>query len=456
MSWDQLLSAHRLGCGELTSSGPGVSDFQRDYDRIVFSSAFRRLQDKTQIFPLAENDYVRTRLTHSIEVSCIGRELGMLVGKDIYAKYHLTSVTPADFGAIVAAGCLAHDIGNPPFGHSGEDAIRQWFTNSEIAGQVRKNLTEPQRKDFERYEGNAQGFRLVTRLQMERDRGGMQLTFATLGALTKYPIESHIEGGKSGYPGVSAKKFGFFQSEKECFGEVAKRNGLIARKNRAAWWCRHPLAFLVEAADDICYRLIDFEDGYRLGLVSYNEIYDRLFEIDSDRKGKNKKRRTSKIESHKERIEYLRGVAIHQAASRAAMRFLENEPKILTGDFDDHLLDKTTIGNRLTQIKKRSSELIYSDRRVLEIEAAGFEVLGGLLDIFVGSANEAADKQDNASYRSKKVLELVPDQFIGPKREVAKDGYTRVIKMLDFVSGMTDSYAVSLYKKLKGISLPGQ
>src|SRR3954467_3450566 len=261
MNWAQLLCADRLRLDRPGIPAPPRSPFQIDSDRIIFSSAFRRLQDKTQVFPLADNDYVRTRLTHSLEVASVGRSLGARVGDHLcQAHFPGGEIHASDIGAIVSAAALAHDLGNPPFGHSGEDAIRHWFTTSPVAQAARKEFTKAEKKDFECFEGNAQGFRIITRLQMP-DNPGLRLTYATLAAFTKYPRASRLPVKPEG--GASAKKFGFFQSEAPFFEEVAVRTGLDQRVPGAAWWCRHPLAFLVEAADDICYRLVDFEDGFR-------------------------------------------------------------------------------------------------------------------------------------------------------------------------------------------------
>ena len=246
---------------------PGSAErtaFQQDYDRIVFTSAFRRMKDKTQVFPLSKSDYVRTRLTHSLEASCVGRSLGALVGREIIARHELKNVESGDFGAIVAAACLAHDIGNPPFGHAGEDAIREWFRNSGLL--ERHPFTPAQRADFEHYEGNAQGFRIVTRLQNPANPG-LQLTSAVLAAFTKYPRPSSVA---TELDGKSGKKFGFFQQDIDNFRQVARSTGLVERIPGTAWR-RHPLAFLVEVADDTCYLIVDLEDAARLGFVPYKD-----------------------------------------------------------------------------------------------------------------------------------------------------------------------------------------
>lgn len=451
MNWRQLLSAQRQGSNVVVTPDPSRSPFTIDSDRITFSSAFRRLQDKTQVFPLADNDYVRTRLTHSLEVASVARSLGARVGSEVVKRHGLQSEFHAsDLGAIVSAAALAHDLGNPPFGHSGEDAISHWFKTSPIALRAAEELTPGQRADLESFEGNAQGFRVITRLQMP-DNPGLRLTCATLGAFTKYPRLSHVpEIAAREYKGVSAKKFGVFAAEAEYFAEAAQVTGLIQRA--PGWWCRHPLAFLVEAADDICYRLVDYEDGFRLKHLSYEQVYDALLEISGDPKDA---ARAAAMFDEKDRIAFLRARAIGSAIEQSARLFLEREEEILSGTFDQELLDLIPATPRLEQIKKHSRTTIYATQRGVEIEAAGYEVLGGLLDVFFGAADDVA-RGGHTSRKSAKLLSLVPTQFLGRDRRPDPDAYTRLIRMTDFVSGMTDSYAVSLYQKVRGISLPGQ
>ncbi len=451
MEWPQLLCADRLGRDARPRQfDPARSEFRRDSDRLTFSTAFRRLQDKTQVFPLADNDYVRTRLTHSLEVSSVGRSLGARVGAEICQRHQLQNTHGSEFGEIVAAAALAHDLGNPPFGHSGEDAIRHWFKTSPMAALAGEGLTDAERTDIERYEGNAQGFRLITRLQMPDNPGGLQLTHATLGAFTKYPRESHISDQI--YRGASTKKFGFYQSEREHFASVAEHCGLIRRHADEAWWSRHPLAFLVEAADDICYHLVDFEDGFRLGHLTYEEVSECFLAlIPEDRHP----RRLHEAHSGKRRVQILRDIAIGRAIEEVAEVFLEQEPDILGGRFDRALIDCVASKDAWEVIAQRSKETIYATTRGVEIEAAGYEVLGGLLEIFVSALHDFA-VSEVPSPRSRKLLQLVPLETLGPNRTPDPDPYHRLLKMLDFVSGMTDSYAVSLFKKVSGISLPGQ
>ena len=447
MDWNQLLCAQRLGKdGPARAHDPARSQFRRDSDRLMFSTAFRRLQDKTQVFPLADNDYVRTRLTHSLEVSSVARSLGARVGAEICTRHRGLKSHGSEFGEIAAAAALAHDLGNPPFGHSGEDAIRHWFATSRIAEKAGANLSAAQRADIERYEGNAQGLRLITRLQMPDNPGGLQLTHATLGAFTKYPRESLIPDAVP--RGASAKKFGFFQSERELFASVAEHCGLLRRTPDAAWWARHPLAFLVEAADDICYRLVDFEDGFRVGELTFREVQKCFLSLLPKAK---RPKPLGARGTDKRRVQLLRDLAIGAAIEEAAAVFLENENEILTGAFDTPLIDAGAHREAWAAIQRRSIETIYATPRGVKIEAAGFEVLGGLLDVFVSALNDI----DTHPQRSRKLLHLVPPENLGPRRKPDRKPYPRLMKILDFVSGMTDSYALELYKNVRGIALPG-
>jgi dGTPase len=450
MQWNQLLSSTRVGKGKPETLQPQRSPFQRDFDRIVFSAAFRRLQDKTQVFPMAESDYVRTRLTHSLEAACVGRSLGTAIGAHIIVRHGLNDIHASDVGAIVAAACLAHDIGNPPFGHSGEDAIQHWFKTSAIARQMYGTLTPEQQNDFARFEGNAQGFRILTRLQMPDNPGGLQLTCATLGAFAKYPVDSGLPAEQR--KRASAKKFSFFLAEADLFAEVAQQTGLLPCDNTGTRWRRHPLAFVVEAADDICYRLVDFEDGVRVGILDFELVRDAFLAVIDDSKARSK---AETISSKKEQIEFLRARAIGRVIEEAEAVFIAHEEALLAGTFEQPLIDCTPVAGPLNEIIRISRDTIYSSQRGVEIEAAGYEVIGGLLDLFVEAVEECASAEKPAP-RSRKLLKLIPSQFVGPDYKPAPDAYTRLLRVTDFVSGMTDSYAVSLYKKLRGISLPGQ
>ena len=450
MEWEKLLTDSRLGekIQPKQKLQDGRSEFQKDFDRIVFSPAFRRLQDKTQVFPLPESDFVHTRLTHSLEVSCVGRSLGNLVGETVIKRNPPLNnqFTKFHFGEIVAAACLAHDIGNPPFGHSGEDAIAEYFRSGN--GQKFKLKIKDEKKwtDLVKYEGNAQGFRIITKLQNPKVKGGLNLTYSTLAAVTKYPRESYVSNQINLLQNKVYRKYGFFQAEKEIFKEVASATGLDCIKNKKNyWWCRHPLAFLVEAADDICYRVMDLEDGFRLGLISFKEAEDLLRPLVSKQSLKN-----YSDKDEKDRIGYLRAVTINELVNELAKVFLDEEKNILSGKFENELISEIKRANALKRIKDISIAKIYKSRSVVEREVAGYEVLGGLLETFINSYNEAYEGKITSKNRS--VFALLPNRI---SKDIPDDLYLRLLRIIDFVSGMTDSFAVSLFRKIKGISLPG-
>jgi dGTPase len=452
MEWKKLLSSQRLGKDKQESPVRGRSPFQQDFDRISFSSAFRRLQDKAQVFPLAENAYVRTRLTHSMEVACVGRSLGTGAGVYICDNYELDQIQPSDIGAIVAAACLAHDIGNPPMGHSGEETIRDWFRYSEIGKEMQIGMNEKEKADIENYEGNAQGFRVLSRLQMPDNKGGMQLTCATLAAFAKYPIEAiDIDKRK----GVGTKKFNFFQHDRELFAEVAKNTGLHRLSGKEYAWSRHPLVFLVEAADDISYHIVDFEDGHMLGIISYEEIEELFFNVIGSG---NAREYVKKLEDPLRKVEFMRARAIGKLIEEVIEAFKTHHDEILDGKLDKPLVELIPSSSALGKIFERSKDDIYTYRRAVEIEAAGFELTEGLLNTFAAAVNDYAKaviNQTKPSYRSKKMLQLIPERYCPRhKQEWLGSPYIRLLNILDFISNMTDSSAVALYKKIKGISLP--
>jgi dGTPase len=449
MDWKKLLTPKRLGEEEPEDIQPGRTPFHRDYDRLVFSSPFRRLKDKTQVFSLPKNDYIRTRLIHSLEVSCVGRSLGRMVGDKIVEKYNLDDkdedennrFSASDFGDIVSAACLAHDIGNPPFGHAGEDAIRtafeSWYSAVNHVGE--QLLNQPQKADFDSFEGNAQGFRILTKLEMHHRKGGMQLTCPTLAAFTKYPRESFIpESILNGSTGKSVKKYGFFQAEKELFREVAETVGLIRRHDEAAWWSRHPLAFLVEAADDICYSIVDVEDGYRMEYISADEAIKLLNGIadiaETD---------FNAADSHAEKVKRLRAIAIDKLTREATDIFWANEQDILSGKFDKDLLSRSDYKDHLEEIKKKTRKAVFQHPDVVGIQIAGYEVLGKLFAEFVDAVLHNSKKGELVSYMLPKEYHPAPDE----------DTYNKILKITDYISGMTDSYATSIFQQFSGISL---
>lgn len=441
MDWNKLLTPQRLGKNEPEDIQHGRTPFLRDYDRLVFSSPFRRLKDKTQVFSLSTNDYIRTRLIHSLEVSCVGRSLGRIAGNEIIERHKLDEYgfSASDFGEIVSAACLAHDIGNPPFGHSGEDAIRTAFQSWQATVQQTEEnfFDESQKTDFHLFEGNAQGFRILTKLEMPPQRGGMQLTCPTLAAFTKYPRESLVSKSIfNGYKGRSVKKHGFFQAEKDLFTEVAETVGLIRRHEQVAWWARHPLAFLVEAADDICYSIVDVEDGHRMGYISFEQTKDLLNEIacvDIQQAD----------ESNEEKVKRMRAIAINKLIEKAVEIFLDHELAILSGEFDEDLLSLSQYAAHVEEIKDKTRTAVFEHRDVVGIQIAGYEVLGRLFTEFANSIL-SSDK------KSKLVYLMLPKEY-HPKDE--EDTYTKILKITDYISGMTDSYATSLFQQLSGISL---
>lgn len=449
MEWKQLLSPHRVGSSRPGEISQARSPFQRDFDRIVFSGSFRRLQDKTQVFPLVKADYVRTRLTHSLETSSIARSLGSAVGVFLCDNFDLGEAQPSDVGAAVAAAALAHDIGNPPLGHAGEEAIRHWFTHSDVGRSMRDVMNEDEAADFEFYEGNAQGFRVLAKLEMPDQRGGMQLTCATLAAFAKYPCASRVARKPFG---VAGKKFNFFRSEEDLFREMAEHTGLIEAGPSA--WQRHPLAYLVEAADDIAYRIVDFEDGQRLGLIDYQELERFFLEIiDSERSAEY----VATIESPLRKTEFLRAQVIGRLVAQCAKVFIDHHDELLNGTLEKPLLSYIESQEPLERIAARSTRDLYQHRAVAEVIGAGFEMVSGMLDIFVPCVNEMALEKTSgktASYRSRRMSALIPDmEHHLADEEWKRSAYLRLLRILDYISGMTDSYAVGLYQKLKGISL---
>ncbi len=448
-TWDKLISKKRFETKAIKYNTDESlrGEFQRDYDRIVFSSAFRRLQNKTQVMPMPESDFVHTRLTHSLETSVVGRSLGRIVGKSILERYPVLTqeknIQETDFGDIVAAACLSHDIGNPPFGHSGEDAISAYF-EGDAAKPYLANLTEVQLADLHRYEGNAAGFRVLTYTYPAHCNvpGGLSLTYTTLATFTKYPKESLPVIPKTSL--TSEKKYGFFQTEKAWFQTIAQELGLLKKgEDGQVFYSRHPLAFLVEAADDICYRIIDFEDGLRLGLVPHEKGIELLRQIwGSDPNHISSLTFYDKFEE----VGYLRARIIGTLINDCAQIFLDHEQEILNGTFDTPLINLLSCKPVLDEIKDLSITLIYRNKPVLEIEAAGFEVLGGLLDVCM----KVVFKPESKHHR--KLADLIPQQYI-KLPETATD-YERIIHITDFVTSLTDQAAINLFRKIKGIELP--
>jgi dGTPase len=452
MDWIKLLSSKRSASekNRETKGDQLRSSFEQDYDRIIFSQPFRRLQDKTQVFPLPEHDFVHTRLTHSLEVSSVGRSLGKKTGEILLQRYPElieAGYSQFDFGAIVAAASLAHDLGNPPFGHAGEDAISDFFRTNPIGFSIKEFVSEKEWEDLTNFEGNAQGFRILNKKGYQ----GLKLTYATLAAFSKYPRESKIENRDK--ERRSQKKYGFFQSEKDLFKEIAESTGLnYLGDKKDLIWTRHPLTFLVEAADDICYHIIDLEDGCLLNCVSFQETKNLLLEIIRDKFNKEK---FDKIKSKSEKIGILRALAINTLIEESAEIFIQNEQNILEGNFDIALCDEVRSSAVLQEIKNLSINNIYNSREVLETEAAGYVVLAGLLEAFATSIIEIKQNSRFLSMRHKSLYKLLPEEIHDEISNPENSIYHLMMFCIDYISGMTDTSALSLYRKIKGISLPG-
>jgi len=432
---------HLLAGATHTSDQVNRTVFDRDFDRIIFSDPFRRLQDKTQVHPLPEQDFVHTRLTHSLEVSSVGRSLGREVGTKVLERHPelKEQFSAHDFGAIVAAAALAHDIGNPPFGHSGEEAISAYFKENEAT--IKNQVSEEEWADLISFEGNAQGFRLLNKTGHE----GLKLTAPTLAAFTKYPRPSKIESQDK--TRRSQKKFGYYQSEKGIFKSLEESLEIL--QFSPTQWGRHPLAFLVEAADDICYHIIDLEDGCNLGLISLEETVKLYAAILG---GKFKPEKLAKLKSDKEKVGVLRALSISELIDQCVTLFMAKEEKLLSGDFDNSLADVIPAKAAMEEIINVSIEKIYRCRTVLEKEATGYEVLYGLLEVFFTPVLE--NFNGKPTHRSKTFFRLLPTEAQSEIKE-SKSVYEAIRGLLDYISSMTDSSAIGLFRKVKGISLPG-
>lgn len=443
MQWEQLLSLKRQGdtSKRLRKEQDDTRlGFEVDYDRIIFSAAFRSLQDKTQVIPLSKTDFVHNRLTHSLEVSVVGRSLGRLVGKQIIAKYpHLQEVhgyQANDFGAIVAAAALSHDIGNPPFGHSGEKAIGEYFKTGNGL-QYKDQLTEKQWQDLIDFEGNANGFSVLASSR-EGIEGGLRISYATLGAFMKYPKESLP---KKPTQKICDKKYGFFQQDKEFFAEVANELGLISNKSgNDIGFERHPLAYLVEAADDICYTIIDFEDGINLGWIS--EEYALEYLIKLVKNGIDTKK-YNELLTKEDRISYLRALAIGSLINDAVVVFMENEKAILAGEFPFALMDKSQYKAQMNDIIQISIKNVYQSKEVIHKEVMGYKVINNLLDSFCTATNKK--ENGSASNYDELLLKLLPERFQFQKESL----YDRLLHICHFVSLLTDGKALELYKTIQ-------
>ncbi|MBR5781272.1 MAG: deoxyguanosinetriphosphate triphosphohydrolase [Bacteroidales bacterium] len=436
MEWKSLLSAEREFREYKNSDIRNA--FQRDYDRIIFSNIFRRLQNKTQVFPLPGSIMVHNRLTHSLEVASVGRSIARIVSKNLISKFGNDFINEIyDIDTIVSAACLAHDLGNPPFGHSGEETISSYFKEGP-GKDLEKDIPDYQWSDFVSFEGNANAFRQLTHQFKGRRPGGMSLTYATLATLIKYPYPSFNKNGR--------KKYNVFYSETDTFKKVMEGCGIKCIDEKALIYARHPLSYIMEAADDICYLILDMEDAQKRGIVSTEQAdfyLSSFFKEDEKWFHDRKDNVYETVTDNNERIAFLRATAINKLVDCVSKVFLDNYDTIMNGDFEKSLVSHLPEfeKNALEKCRRFSSENIYKHTSVMKVELTGFNVIGELTDEFV-QAVVNPDKTYN-----KKLLSLIPDQF----KNNGDDLYSRIQVAIDYISNMTDLYAVQLYKDLRGI-----
>lgn len=443
MDWQQLITDKRLGQEHRhTIRHDDRSEFKRDYDRLIFSAPFRRLQNKTQVFPLPGSVFVHNRLTHSLEVASVGMSLGTDVACELLRQRPGLALTRiGDIGQIVATACLAHDMGNPPFGHSGEKAIQTFFT--EGAGSRLKPMVSPVFwSDITHFEGNANAFRLLTHRFCGRRSGGLVMTYTTLASIVKYPFSSLLAGGKG--------KFGFFASEQEVYERIASDLGLLclSAPGEPLRCARHPLVYLVEAADDICYEIMDIEDAHKLRLLSYDETEQLLLGFfDSDVQERIRRRMVDEqLTDVNERVVYMRASVIGRLESECVRAFIENEESILGGTFTGSLVE--AIDGPVRDAYRRCTEVsrgrIYCSKPVLDVELSGYKIMATLMEQMV----DAVMHPDR--YYSRQLIGRVSSQY-----DIhSSDLETRLMAVIDYISGMTDVYALDVYQKMMGMSLP--
>ena len=455
MLWNTLISNKRLGQAHRSDGGNGCnsgthhperhderSEFKRDYDRLIFSAPFRRLQNKTQVFPLPGSIFVHNRLTHSLEVASVGMSLGNDVARDVIRRYpELGGTRIEELGTIVSTACLAHDLGNPPFGHSGEKAIQTFFTES-AGAKLRDTISDGLWNDLTHFEGNANAFRLLTHRYSGRRTGGFVMTYSMLASIVKYPFASAYAGEHG--------KFGFFASEAETFRTVADELGMprLSQDGEPLRYARHPLVYLVEAADDICYEIMDIEDAHKLKLLSYEETRNLLLNFfDEDVQRRIMERiETENITDRNEQIVYMRASVIGKLENECAEAFLANEQAIMDGTFKGPLIK--SIGERQREAYRQCSTVafdrIYRSKPVLDVELAGYRVMTTLMEQLI----DAAVNPDR--FYSQQLLRRVSSQY-----EIdSPDVETRIMAAVDFISGMTDVFALDFYQKINGTSLP--
>ena len=443
MKWQQLISNKRLGQEHRHAERhDDRSEFKRDYDRLIYSAPFRRLQNKTQVFPLPGSIFVHNRLTHSLEVSSLGQSLGNDVCKqlkDIHPE--LGNTLFEEIGTIVSAACLAHDMGNPPFGHSGEKAIQTFFTEGK-GKAIKESVSSEFWDDITHFEGNANAFRLLTHRFLGRRLGGFVMTYSMLASIVKYPFASSLAGGHG--------KFGFFQTEANDYKKIADELGLICKSDNGEplKYARHPLVYLVEAADDICYEIMDIEDSHKLKILSFQETLDLLmgFFDDTTMASIQKRMEEDGVSDSNEKVVYLRACVIGKLENECVKTFIEHEEEILNGTFNGSLIDNISPIQREAYkvCEKISYEKIYHSKPVLDIEVSGYKIMETLMDVFIG----AAINPDR--FYSQQLIRRVSSQY-----DIHSDNLeTRIMAVIDYISGMTDIYALDIYQKINGMSLP--
>jgi deoxyguanosinetriphosphate triphosphohydrolase, putative len=439
MNWRDLISAKRFGMEEFHQyREENRSEFQRDYDRLVFSAPFRRLQNKTQVFPLPGSIFVHNRLTHSLEVSCVGRSLGNDVAKKLLSKHpELQNSFLSEIGAIVSAACMAHDLGNPPFGHSGEKAISTYFSEGNGIN-LKDKLEVNEWEDIIHFEGNANAFRLLTHQFEGRRKGGFAMTYSTLASIVKYPFSSLLAGKKS--------KFGFFITEEEDFKRIATELGMICMSENPLQFARHPLVYLVEAADDICYQMMDIEDAHKLKILTTEETKELLIGYFGESRRAHIYETMKIVSDTNEQIAYLRSSVIGLLIKECTRVFIENEEAILAGTFEKSLIKNISELPReaYKHCEAISLKKIYHSGDVLDIELAGFHVISTLIDLLI----------DAVSSPEKAYSQLLINRMSSQYNVNAPTLYGKIQAVLDYISGMTDVYALDLYRKIKGNSLP--
>ncbi|MBH3368215.1 deoxyguanosinetriphosphate triphosphohydrolase [Pseudomonas carnis] len=442
MDWPTLLTRERLGKPLHSPEELGRSPFHKDHDRIIFSGAFRRLGRKTQVHPVSSNDHIHTRLTHSLEVSCVGRSLGMRVGETLRSSLP-DWCDPSDLGMVVQSACLAHDIGNPPFGHSGEDAIRHWFQQAAGRGWL-DGMSSAERNDFLNFEGNAQGFRVLTQLEYHQFDGGTRLTYATLGTYLKYPWTARHADSL----GYKKHKFGCYQSELPILEQIAHKLGLPQLEEQR--WARHPLVYLMEAADDICYALIDLEDGLEMELLQYSEVESLLLDLVGDDLPQTY-RQLGPLDSRRRKLAILRGKAIEHLTNAAAQAFVEQQDALLAGTLQGDLVEHMhgPAKRCVLDAKDMARKKIFQDKRKTLHEIGAYTTLEILLNAFCGAALEQHGGR-TPSFKNRRILDLLGNSAPDPAWPL----HASFLRMIDFIAGMTDSYATEMAREMTGRSSP--